>query len=139
MSPYSLDLRKRVLAAVDEGKMSKWEVSLLFKVCPSWIRRLLQRRRETGDIAAKPHNGGAACKLNEEHRQHLVVLVSQQPDATLAELAEWLLRDRSVQVSRATLCRALQALKLPLKKSRFTPASSRGRTCKSNEASMLPP
>src|ERR1700690_1069935 len=110
MPPYSLDLRKRVLAVVDEGKMTHWEVSLLFKVCPSWIRRLLQRRRETGEIAAKPHNGGRSCKLNDEQRQHLALLVSQQPDATVTELAELLQRDRGVQVSRATICRELQAL-----------------------------
>jgi len=139
MPPYSLDLRKRVLAAVDAGKMSHWDISLLFDVSPAWIRRLLQRRRETGEIAPKSHNGGPVPKLNAEHRQHLVLLVCQQRDATLSQLAEWLERDVGVQVSEATICRALQALNLPLKKSRFTPANRRGPTCKSNEPSMALP
>lgn len=53
MKPYSMDLSKRVVDAVDDGKMTKWDISLLFKVSPAWIRRLLQRRRETGSIEAK--------------------------------------------------------------------------------------
>jgi len=135
MTPYSLDLRKRVLAAVDAGEMSHWDVAVRFDVSPAWIRRLLQRRRETGEIAAKPHNGGPAPKLNEEHRQHLVLLIGKQCDATLKQLAESLERDKGVKVCEATICRVLQALNLPLKKSRSTPANRRGLTCKSNEAS----
>lgn len=127
MSPYSLDLRKRVLDAIDQGQMTKWAVSLFFKVSPSWIRKLLQQRREEGTIGPKPHNGGRTRKLNEEVRHHLGRLVKEQPDATLAELAERLKRDRAVEVSKPTVCRALQELGLPLKKSRSMPARSPGR------------
>lgn len=135
MSPYSLDLRQRVLDAVDEGELTKWEISLLFKVSPAWIRRLLQRRRESGTIAPKPHRGGPAPKLTEEHRGRLAEWVREQPDATLAELAQRLQRDCGVNVSEPTVCRALKALNLPLKKSRSTRASNRGRTCRSSEPS----
>ena len=46
MEAYSIDLRQRVLAKVDEGKMTKWDISLLFQVSPSWIRGLVQKIRE---------------------------------------------------------------------------------------------
>ena len=132
MSPYSLDLRKRVLEAVDEGQLTRWGIALLFKVSPAWIRRLVQRRREEGTIAPKAHHGGPARKLNEEHRQHLAQLVSRQPDATLAELRQRLRSDLGVEASKATLCRALQDLGLPLKKSRSTRANKRDRTFRSS-------
>jgi transposase len=132
MTPYSVDLRQRVLDAVDEGKQTKWDISLRFKVSPAWIRRLVQRRRETGSIAPKPHKSGPAPKLNEEHRQRLADWVKEKPDATLAELAKLVKEHCGVEVSEPTVCRALQDLKLPLKKSRFGPVSKRGQTCKSS-------
>jgi transposase len=123
-----MDLRERVLEAVDEGKRTKWEISLLFKVSPAWIRRLLQRRRETGSIAPQRRDYSAGGKVNEELRQRLGELVRTTPDATLQEL-----RDRlGVALSLSTICRALAKMGLPLKKSRFAPASKSGRTSSSS-------
>jgi len=42
---YSQDLRDRILAARDEGMTTK-RVAELFRVSPSWVRRVMQRRRE---------------------------------------------------------------------------------------------
>ncbi len=124
MKPYSMDLRERVLQAVDEGKRTKWEISLLFQVSPAWIRRLLQRRRETGSIAPKRRDYSLGGKVNEELRQRLAELLRTDPDATLQELRESL----GVSLSLATICRTLAKMGLPLKKSRFAQASRIGRT-----------
>ena len=124
MNPISLDLRQRVFAAVQEGKSTREEIAKRFTVCKSWIRGLLQRFRETGSIEALPHHGGPRPKLNEEHLQRLRELSETQPDATLIEL-----RDRLGEpVCEMTICRALKQLRLPLKKSRTTPASRIGPT-----------
>lgn len=56
MQAYSLDLRVRVLAAVDADQ-PRAEIARRFSVSMSWIRRLVQRRRETGSIEPKPHAG----------------------------------------------------------------------------------
>ena len=58
MRPYSMDLRERVAAAVDEGDGSQREIARLFRVSLSFVSRLLKRRRETGDLAPEPHRGG---------------------------------------------------------------------------------
>jgi transposase len=132
MEAYSMDLRQRVAQAVDEGKRTKWEISLLFRVSPAWIRRLLQRRRETGSLAPKPRQGGGPKpKLDQEQRERLKVLVREDPDATLAELCERV----HVKVSVTTMCRVLAQLGLPLKKSRNAPASRIGPTSKRNASS----
>jgi transposase len=124
MEAYSIDLRERVLQAVDEGKRTKWEISLLFRVSPAWIRRLLQRRRETGSIAPKQHNGGPPAKLQEHDLQRLSELVRETPDATLEELRLRL----GAPVSRATVGRAVLGLGLRLKKSPCVPVSKIGPT-----------
>src|SRR4028119_1188024 len=58
MKAYSIDLRQRVVAAVDCG-MPKVEVATIFGVSLSTITRLVARRRQdtTDDLAAKAPPG----------------------------------------------------------------------------------
>ena len=83
-----MDLRRRVVAACDRGGKTREEIAREFGVCTWWIRRLLQRRRETGSIAALPQNPGRKPVLDERRRrqQRLRGLMEQDPDATLEEL-----------------------------------------------------
>jgi transposase len=112
MRPYSQDLRERVVCACDEGRGTRQQIADLFGVSTAWIRRLLQRRRQTGSFAAKPHGGGTPLKLTAQHCDRLLVLVTEQPDATLAEL-----RDRlGAAVHLSTVARALDRLRLTVKK-----------------------
>jgi transposase len=112
MKTYSYDLRERVVRACDEHRGTRQRVADLFGVRTAWIRRLLQRRRETGTFAARPHAGGPPAKLTPDRRDRLAVLVTEQPDATLAEL-----RDRlAAAVHVSTVARALARLGLPVKK-----------------------
>jgi transposase len=112
MRPYSQDLRERVVRAIDGGRGTRQQIADLFGVSTAWIRRLLQRRRATGSFTAKPHAGGTPRKLTPQHGDRLVVLVTEQPDATLAEL-----RDRlGAAVHLSTVARALARLRLTFKK-----------------------
>ena len=61
MKPYSKDLRIRVLAAVDRGAPRE-EVARTFSVSVPTIKRWLKRRRETGDVEAKPIPGRPSVK-----------------------------------------------------------------------------
>ena len=53
---YSQDLRDRVVRAYDRGMASK-QIADLFAVSRAWVRRVKQRRRESGQIAPKPMGG----------------------------------------------------------------------------------
>jgi transposase len=119
MEAYSLDLRQRVLAAVDAGAMRRPQIAALFAVSTSWIRRLVQRRRETGSIAPKPQRHGPLPALSDRQRQRLADLVRRRPDATLAELRAQL----AAGVGTTTIWREVTRLGLTLKKSRSGPAS----------------
>ena len=87
MAAYSRDLRERVVAACDEGGDTRAEIAERFSVSESWVRRLLQRRRETGSITPKPRGGGQPPTFEGEAAERLRQAVAADPDATLKELA----------------------------------------------------
>src|SRR3954449_13266396 len=112
MRPYSLDLRERIVAAIDRGEHSLRQIAYLFSVNLSFLVRLLQRRRVTGSVQPKPHAGGPPPKLDADAVRRLVELVRQQPDATLAEL-----RDRlGIPCHLATIARVLRRHRISRKK-----------------------
>lgn len=117
MAPYSLDLRERIVAAVEGTSSSNRQIAALFDVHESFLYKLLRQQRQRGDIAPLPHGGGARAKLTAAHRRQLAAWVAATPDATLAELREQLRKHARVTVSLSTLCRGLQALGLTRKKS----------------------
>ncbi len=118
MEAYSLDSRKRVLAACDAGHRTK-AVAATFDVSPAWVRRLKQRRRELGVVDVLPGRYGQPSKLTEDHLRQLNELVQQHPDATLRELREQL----HVDIQLSNLCRALQRMKIRFRKKSCMPQS----------------
>ena len=88
MRPYSLDLRERIAAAIDDHEGSIREIARLFRVSTSCIVRLLQRRRATGTLDPEPHGGGTPPALGPDDWERLAALVREQPDATLEQLKE---------------------------------------------------
>lgn len=53
--PYSYDLRKKVLEAIEQDGMKKSEVSQLFNISRNTIDLWLKRQAETGDYQALPN------------------------------------------------------------------------------------
>ena len=113
---YSFDLRKRIVDAVERGDQTKREIARLFGINESFIYKLLRQKRERGDIAPLPHGGGASAKLTEADLLTLIDLVAETPDATLEELRQQMKKKAGLEVSLSTICRALQAVELTLKK-----------------------
>jgi transposase len=86
MRTYSMDLRDRVVAACDEGLDTREEIAEQFGVSKSWIRRLLQRRRESGTYAARKGHRGRKPTFDAKLLKELDDLAERFPDATLEEL-----------------------------------------------------
>ncbi len=126
MRPYSMDLRKRVLADCDAGRPTK-QVAAKYGVSGTWVRTLKRRRRETGEIAPRV-GGGRKPKID---RARLADFVHEQPDATLMELRERL----GVKCSLSAIWMALDALRITFKKKRSAPPNKTGRTSPSNARS----
>lgn len=127
MRAYSPDLRQRVLEDCDAGAGTR-AVARRYRVSESWVRRLKQRRRESGSTAPR-RAGNPTPPTLAEHREALTELVEARPDATLLELRDRLAQERGVRVSVSTLWRMLAELRLTFKKSRSTPRSATGPTC----------
>ena len=88
-------------------------IAEFFSISKAWARRLKQRRRETGETAARPMGGAKVVKID---RVRLAELVRAQPDATLEELRVRLGGVRSI----SAVCMALKRLGLSYKKRRST-------------------
>jgi transposase len=116
MKPYSEDLRERVVRAVAIGTPRN-EVAATFAVSMPTIERWLRLKRETGGLVPKPVPGPAAVKT-----EALVAALSERlvehADATLAEQCSWWREASGVDVSTATMSRALTRLGCTRKKSR---------------------
>lgn len=112
MTPYSQDLRKRVLDTVQRGDGSLRQIARRFVVSISFVTRLLQLDRSTGSVLPRPHGGGNPAALGPDDLERLRELVRQQPDATLEELRQRL----GASCSTMTISRALRKLGLPRKK-----------------------
>lgn len=112
MKPYSLDLRRRVAAAVDQREGTWREIATRFSVSLSFVARLLRHRRQTASLAPRPHGGGHPPAFSATERDRLCQLIQEQPDATLAELRQHLGKTCSL----TALWRTLRQLRLTRKK-----------------------
>src|SRR5512143_2004010 len=95
MTPYSQDLRQRIVDTVQRGEGTVRQIAERFLVSISFVTRLLQLHRSSGSVEPR---------LRE--------FIRERPDATLQECAAHL----GTACSLATLSRALTKLGLPRKK-----------------------
>ena len=112
-APYSLDLRLRVVAAVDSGRSCR-AVAEQFDIAVSTVVKWTQRARAHGSPAAGKMGGHRPYLLVSE-RIWILERIAAKPDLTVrALLVE--LADRGVRVARDTLWRFLTREGLSFKK-----------------------
>ena len=114
-APMSLDLRERIVAAV-EGRSSIREAARRFAVSPSAAVKLMQRVRATGSVLPARF-GGHRRPLLAPHEAELRGLVEASPDSTLAELQAALQARTGIVAGLSTIHNMLGRLGLRRKKS----------------------
>ena len=122
MNAYSKDLRLRVLDAVDRG-LPRREVSDLFGVSYSTVKRWVRRRRRGEDLEPKRSTGRKRRILSTaEEKRALWGQLEEDDEATLERHCELWEERRGVRVSLATMSRAIrEKLGWTLKKRRWVP------------------
>src|SRR5258708_15807446 len=85
MTPYSQDLRHRIVETIQRGDGTIRQVAERFLVSLSFVTRLLQLYRSTGSVEPRPHGGGNPAVLTPEDLQRLRELIGQRPHPTLEE------------------------------------------------------
>lgn len=108
MKPYSEDLRRRIVAAV-EGGMSKSEAARVFDVSLSSVKRYLRLAARQGSLAPRK-GGGRPPKANAAIASLLEEDVNRRPYAAVWERAGLLRSVSGVRLSVSTVRRLLRRL-----------------------------
>lgn len=124
-TPYSQDLRVRVLAALDGG-MSKMAAHQLFGISRSTIDDWLRLREQTGGVAPVAYKRGPQPVLGSTVQDAVALraFVEAQPDRTLEEMAQAWQQAGGPRVSPTTFSKALSGLGYTRKKRAFSSASA---------------
>ena len=123
--PYSMDLRERVVQAVEQEGVSRRQAAERFgigiKTAIDWVRRF----RETGSMAAKPMGGCRPKKIVGPQRDWLLERCRAKAFTLRGLVGE--LAERGLQVDYRTVWAFVHSEQLTYKKRRWSPASATGR------------
>jgi transposase len=124
--PLSMDLRERVIEAIDGG-MSRRGAAARYGIAPSTAIRWDNERRTTGSFAPKRQGGDMRSRRIEAHAEVIHAALEETPDITLAELCQRL-SERGIAASTSSLWRFFQRHAITRKKRPGTPSSRIART-----------
>lgn len=114
MKAYSVDLRERVVQAIERG-MARSEAVTTFAVSEGSIKRWQKMHRESVSLAPR-RRPGQQPTIKSADDAVVRRLVEATPDATLQEYADEWNNLHDTSVSRWTIGRAIRRLKLTRKK-----------------------
>ena len=113
--PYSLDLRERVVAAVEQEGLSRHQAAARFGVAVSTVVHWVRRFRATGSVAPGKIGGHKKRVLRGEHAEWLIARCRER-GFTISQLVEELLAERGLKVDRRQVWEFLHGEGLSFKK-----------------------
>lgn len=122
---YSMDLRRRVVEAVDEG-LSTREAARRFSIGIATAGAWHRLWRRTGGVRPARQGKPSGSKL-DPHEDFILGLVEEVKDISLAEIAERLAQERGTRACPATVWNFFDRRGITYKKRRHMPASSSAR------------
>jgi putative transposase len=120
--PASLDLRERVIFAVEQEGMSRNRAAARFGVAPSSAIKWVARYRASGSAAPGRMGGHKPRILRGEHAEWLIARCRERP-FTISQLVEELLAERGLKVDRHSVWEFLHAEQLSFKKKPVRPGA----------------
>ncbi len=115
--PYSLDLRDRVVYAVEHEGMSRHQAAARFGIAVSTAIRWVARFRKTGSAAPSKMGGYKPKTLRGDHALWLIARC-QEKDFTISQLVIELGEIRRLKVDRRSVWEFLHGHGLSHKKNR---------------------
>ena len=122
MKAYSVDLREKVLRAVDQG-YPREEIIQLLGVSRATIKRYVKQRRETGSVAPKAIPGRTPKKL-ALLQADLAAQLQAHNDLRLEDHCRVFEQTHGVHVSTSTMSEAIKRLGWTRKKRRWEPLNA---------------
>jgi len=98
-----MDLRERILAAYDAREGTREDIARRFRVSLGMVKKLIQQRRHTGDIAPLHYRAGRKPMIVAGHQRQIRSLLGKKPDLTLKELRNAMTLDCSLQAIHVVL------------------------------------
>ena len=123
--PLSIDLRERLISAV-EGGMSRRAAAERFGVAASTAINWVARWRQTGSVRPRPQGGDFRSHRIEVHADEILALIGETPDITLAEIAFHLDQSYGLKVAQSTVWRLLDRHDMTVKKNRARQRTAAG-------------
>ncbi len=105
MSPLSIDLRKRIVAAYQSKEGSYAVLAVRFSVSRAVVGKFVRQQREMGTLQPQVHRRGRKAAIRGEKEEQLRKHLCEHPDATLQERIESLELACSVKTMWQTLRR----------------------------------
>ena len=124
---HSLDLRRRVVGAVEAGASCR-QAARRFEVGVSSAIRWVAQSRTTGDIAPKPRGGPRRPSRIEPHGDLIMEWLEAEPDLTLPEIAAKLEDAVGYLPPRSVVHEFFKRRGVTRKKRRRTPPNKTART-----------
>jgi transposase len=121
MKTYPIELRCRVLDAVEKRLGTQEQIAKTFSVSAIWVRKLLHRKRQTGSIEPLPRTQGRKPAFRGAYLTELNCFIKKHPDATLEEIKEYF--SGKVDCSLVAIHQTLKRLGWRYKKNRYEPVS----------------
>ena len=135
--PYSMDLRERVVAAVEQQGLSRHEAAARFGIGVSTAIRWMQMIRQTGSAVPGKMGGHRPKKLVGEHRAWLIARCTGQSFTLRGLVVE--LASRGLKVDYRAVWAFVHAEKLSFKKNPRRPRTgSSGRRPAAGAMGHLP-
>jgi transposase len=122
MKAYSIDLREKVLRAVDQG-YAREEIIKLLGVSRATIKRYLKQRRDTGTIAPKAIPGRTPKKLGLLQAD-LAAQLQAHDDLRVEDQCRLWEQAHGVHVSTSTMSEAIKRIGWTRKKRRWVPLNA---------------
>jgi transposase len=110
MKPYPVEFRHRVIALTEQS-MTATEIAEVLGVTPAWVRSIKQRH-EAGESLDIKSSANKRRSLAQREGERIRARIAEKPGSTLEDLK----RDLNLDTCIANLWKALQQLKISLKK-----------------------
>jgi transposase len=120
--PCSMDLRERVVAAVEREGMSRHQAAARFGVAPSSAIKWVALLRASGSVAPGKMGGHKPKTLRGPHAAWLIARCRDR-DFTISRLVEELRAERGLKVDRRSVWEFLHAEGLSFKKNPACPGA----------------
>ncbi len=109
MRAYSEDLRKKIVAALEQRGMSKAEAARTFSVSLSSVKRYARRARQGESLTPKKSPGRPRI-VNEKAQVLLEEDVKERPSATISQRRRFLEHITATDMSDSTVRRLMKRL-----------------------------